>query len=223
MKTCLVSFCLLLTVQVIAQTSSFSPSPDLTTSGGAITIAVSAADENEGNAYFSEAERNERNGDLNDALRYFGKAAFEYNNSRNFTRYGTALMRMSNVHYLLANYTEAEQVVLNVALKNYARIGSKTGQMASYSQLGKVCLSANKLTESLWFYTQQGILAQQMGNNTSYLESILGIAYVKIKKGEYMMASRDLNRAEMLARSYNNSQFKVRIKDARAQIAKKKA
>jgi tetratricopeptide (TPR) repeat protein len=221
MKICLTSL-LLWGGSVLAQTSSFNGS-DFVSPNNAITIAVSSFDENDGNTYFSEAEKNERSGDLNDAVTYFGKAAFEYNNSRNFTRYGLALMRLSNVHYMLANYTEAEQVVLNVALKNYARIGSKVGQMNSYSQLGKICLSANKLTESLWFYTQQGILAQQMRNNTAYLESILGIAYVKIKKGEYVMASRDLNRAELLARSYNNSEFKGRIKDARAQIAKKKA
>lgn len=222
MRICLIPFCLFCCTQMMAQTGSFN-GPGIATSNSAITIAVSNFDENEGNTYFSEAERNERSGDLNDALIYFAKAAFEYNNSRNFSRYGLALMRLSNVHYMLANYTEAEQVVLNVALKNYARIGSKVGQMNSYSQLGKICLSANKLTESLWFYTQQGILAQQMKNNTSYLESVLGIAHVKIKKGEYVMALRDLNRVEMMARSYNNAQFSQRIKEARAQIAKKKA
>lgn len=221
MKICLVSFWLLWAGSALAQTSSFTSS-DLAAYKTAITIAVSNFDESQGNAYFSEAERNERRGDLNDAVTYFGKAAFEYNSTRNFTRYGQALMRLSNVHFMLANYLEAEQVVLNVALKNYARIGSRVGQMNSYSQLGKICLSANKLTESLWFYTQQGILAQQMGNNTAYLESILGVAYVKIKKGEYVMASRDLNRVEMLARSYNNTEFKGRIQEARAQIARKK-
>lgn len=220
-KTCLVSFCLFLCSQVWAQSSSFSV-PDLTSAGGAITISVSGLDENDGNTYFSEAERNERSGDFNDAVMFFGKAAFEYNSSGNLVRYGTALLRLSNVHYLLANYAEAEQVVLNVALKNYSRIGSKSGQLASYNQLGKICLSANKLTESLWFYTQQGILAQQLKNNNAYLESIIGIAQVKIKKKEFTMASKDLNRAEMLAKSYNNTQFKNKIREARALIAQKK-
>lgn len=220
-KKCLVPICLLLLNQALAQTTYFS-AQEPTPTGGAITIAVSSAEENEGNNYFYEAERNERSGDFNDAIIYFSKAAFEYNISKNFTRYGTALLRLSNVHYLLSNYSEAEQVVLNVALKNYSRIGSKSGQMASYSQLGKICLSANKLTESLWFYTQQGILAQQTRNNNAYLESIMGIAQVKIKKKEFAMAAKDLNRLETLARSYNNKQFTGKIREARALMVEKK-
>jgi tetratricopeptide (TPR) repeat protein len=185
---------------------------------GAINIAVSNLDENEGNIYFAEAEKNERNGEYDEAVTLFGKAAFEYNSSRQFARYGAALMRLSNVHYLLSHFTEAEQVVLNVALKNYSKIGSRTGQMESYSQLGRIYLASNKYTQSLWFYTQQGILARQMGDNGAYISSVLGIANVKIKKKEYMMAAKDLSRAEALAKSSGGNSFKSQIREARALI-----
>ena len=211
--------CILFAPSAYAQMTALAQEPDHT--GAAITIAVSGADEEEGNNFFLEAEKNERKGDLNDALTFFGKAAFEYNTSGKFNRYGAALLRLSNVHLQMEHYLEAEQVVLNVALKNYVRIKSRMGQMESYGQLGRICLAANKLTESLWFYTQQGILAQQLKNNNSYIASVLGIAKVKIKKKEYKMAIKDINRAELLVRNNRVSQFNDQIKEAKGIIKEK--
>lgn len=191
--------------------------------GTAINIAVSMADESSGDEFFADAERNEKRGELHEALTLFGKAAFEYNIDKKFSRYGAALLRMSNVHLLLSHYTEAEQVVLNAVLKTYSRIGSRSGQMAAYNQLGKIYLAANKLTQSLWFYTQQGILAQQLKNSTSYIDSVLGIAQVKIKKREYNLATRDVNRAESLAKNAGITQFAQQIKANRQTIADKQA
>jgi len=213
--------CLAFSSSVMAQTNN-PGQPEQLPGNGAITIAVSGMDEADGDIYFEEAEREEKNGDLNDALTLFGKAAFEYNNSRKFSRYGASLLRLSNVHFLMEHYTEAEQVILNVALKTYSRIGNRPGQMASYNQLGKIYLAANKLTQSLWFYTQQGILAKQTSNNTSYIDSILGIAQVKIKKKEYSLAIKDLNRAESYAKLAKINQFKGQIKSARNTIADRK-
>ena len=226
-KSWLAIFLLFISNYLAAQTSQMPmlQEPPL---GGAITIASSSLEGNEGNTYFAEAEKNEKKGDYDEAITLFGKAAFEYNSAKQFSRYGSALMRLSHVHYLQSHYTEAEQVVLNVALKTYSKIGSKTGQMESYSQLGKIYLAANKLTQSMWFYTQQGILAKQIGNNNAFIESVLGLASVKIKKKEYVMASRDINRAELLAKANNTHQFSAKIKEVRSLIpvktmAKKKA
>ncbi|WP_199136328.1 hypothetical protein [Pedobacter sp. ASV12] len=204
-----------------AQNVNSGPQETQNAVGNAINIAVSLKDETNGDEFFADAERNERQGDLNEALTLFGKAAFEYNNDRKFSRYGAALLRMSNIHLLLSHYTEAEQVVLNAALKTYAKIGSKAGQMAAYNQLGKIYYAANKLTQSLWFYTQQGILAQQLRNNTSYIDSVLGIAQVKIKKKEYGLATKDVNRAELLAKNAKITQFSQQIKNSRLLITEK--
>jgi len=220
-KSLLAVILMLVSVRSMSQTSHGVADPEVSGSG-AINIVVSSLDENEGSTYFSEAEKNERNGEYDEALTMFGKAAFEFNSNKQFARYGSALMRLSNVHYMLNHYTEAEQVVLNVALKNYAKIGSRAGQMDSYGQLGKIYLASNKLTQSLWFYTQQGIMARQIGSSAANIESVLGIANVKIKKKEYVMASKDLNKAELMAKSANTSQFKNQIREARAMIPVKK-
>lgn len=221
-KICLTFSFLLVIIQAGAQHINSGPqdSPQV---GSAINIAVAQNDENLADEFFEDAERNEKRGDLNEALTLFGKAAFEYNNDRKFSRYGATLLRMSNIHLLLTRYTEAEQVVLNAALKTYSKIGSRAGQMASYNQLGKIYLAANKFTQSMWFYTQQGILARQLGNNTSYIDSVIGLALVKIKKREYTLASRDLNRAELLAKTSKITQFSQQIKANRSIIAEKQA
>lgn len=219
-KICLVIICLLVFSQARAQNSPFlSQQPPAYS--GAVNIVTSNINENDGDVYFADAEKNERRGDLNDAITLFGKAAFEYNSSKKFTQYGSALLRLANVHYLLSHYSEAEQVTLNVALKTYSKIGSKTGQMDSYGQLGKIYFASEKLTQSLWFYTQQGIVAKQIGNNNAYIDSILGMAQVKTKKKEYSLAIKDLNKAELLAKSSNLSRFKTQIREARAQIPTK--
>lgn len=189
-------------------------------SSGAINIAVSRDD---GDLYFEEGEKNEKSGDLNDAITFFGKAAFEYNNVRNFSRYGASLLRLSHVHYLMQHYTEAEQVILNVALKTYSKSGNRSGQMASYNQLGRIYLASNKLTQSMWFYTQQGILARQTNSNLNYIDSMLGIIRVKIKKREYAMALKDIQRVELLTKNTNTPQYQVQLRQVRAVIAEKKA
>lgn len=219
-KICLILIGLFFSSKAMTQTGTFL-SQDSQPGNGAVNIVVSNLDENDGDDYFAEAEKNERRGDLNDAITLFGKAAFEYNSAKKFSQYGSALLRLANVHYLLAHYSEAEQVTLNVALKNYAKIGSRAGQMESYGQLGKIYLASNKLTQSLWFYTQQGILAQQIGNNNAHIDSILGLAQVKVRKKEYTLAARDLNRAELLAKSSSVARFKAQIKEVRAQIPAK--
>ena len=218
-------FCLALigfwiTSNVLAQSSNSSPQ-DVNEYGSAINVAVYSTDETEADVFFADAERNERRGDLNEALTLFGKAAFEYNSNKKLTKYAASLLRMSNVHLLLLHYTEAEQVVLNVALKTYSRIGNKSGQMASYNQLGKIYFGANKLTQSMWFFTQQGILAQQLKNNLAYIESILGIATVKIKKGEYNLALKDIDKAETLAKYFKLYQFNSQIRSNKATIVEK--
>lgn len=187
----------------------------------AINVAVSLNEETLADDYFVDADRSEKRGELNDALALFGKAAFEYNIEKKYNRYASSLLRMSNVHLLLTHYVEAEQVILNSALKIYSKIGNKAGQMLSYNQLGKIYLVSNRLTQSLWFYTQQGILAQQLKDNSSYIESILGIVAVKIKKKEYAMAMKDIDRAELLAKNANTTQFVNQIRSSRAIIAER--
>ncbi|PWS27763.1 hypothetical protein DHW03_09300 [Pedobacter yonginense] len=187
--------------------------------GNAINIAVSKFNEADGNSFFDEAENLERKGDFNEALTLFGKAAFEYSAVKNFNRYGQAIIKMSNMHYQLGRFTDAEQILLNVALKNYSKMGSKNGLMNTYNLLGKVYLASSKYTQSMWFYTQQGILAKQLKSNNSYIESILGIAQVKIRKKDFTLALRDLKSAEWLANSIKTTQYKTQIKDARELIA----
>jgi tetratricopeptide (TPR) repeat protein len=184
----------------------------------AINIAVSKFESESGDIIFDQAESQEKKGDFNEALTLYGKAAFEYNVLKNYNKYGQSIMKMGLMHYQLGRYIDAEQILINVALKNYSKMGSKSGMMTTYYQLGKVYYAANKYTQSLWFYTQQGILAQQLKNNFSYIESILGIAQVKIKKGDLTLAGRDVNRAEFLASSIKTPQYKDYIKDLRAQI-----
>ncbi|TCD29465.1 hypothetical protein EZ456_00160 [Pedobacter psychrodurus] len=189
--------------------------------GSAINIAVSKFDLEDGNSFFEEAEDSERKGDYNEALTLFGKAAFEYNAVKNFNRYGQAVIKMSSMHYQLGRFTDAEQILLNVALKNYSKTGNRAGVMNTYNLLGKVYLANTKYTQSMWFYTQQGILAKQLKSNNSYIESILGIAQVKIKKKDFTLALRDLKSAEWLANSIKSTQYKTQIKDAREMIASK--
>lgn len=191
--------------------------------GNAINIAVSKFELEDGNSFFEEAEDLERKGDYNEALTLFGKAAFEYNAVKNFNRYGQAVIKMSTMHYQLGRFSDAEQILLNVALKNYSKTGNRVGVMNTYSLLGKVYLANTKYTQSMWFYTQQGILAKQLKSNNSYIESMLGIVQVKIKKKDFTLALRDLKSAEWFANSVKTTQYKSQIKDARDVIASKTA
>lgn len=176
---------------------------------------------NSADCYFDEAERYERVGDYETAVFMFKRAALGYQQYKKFIRYGATLLRLSNAYTSLGNYNEAEQVILKKALRHYTKMGSRTGEMASYQQLGKVYMAANKLPQSLWFYTQQGMLAQRLQNKSAYIESVLSIVAIKIKKREYLLASNDLNTAELLAKTANIIQYNQRIKMSRALIAER--
>jgi tetratricopeptide (TPR) repeat protein len=213
---------LLASLQVYAQ-NIYKSDQEPGYGGSSINIAVSKFDLTEGNNYYEDAEDLEHKGDFNEALALFGKAAFEYNAIKNFNLYGQALIKMSNMHYQLGRFTDAEQILLNVALKNYSKIGSKSGLMNTYNLLGKVYLAGNKYTQSMWFYTQQGILAKQLKSNNSYIESMLGIVHVKIRKKDFSLASKDLKQVELLSNSIKSTQYRSQIKDAREMIAGKSA
>lgn len=189
--------------------------------GNAITISVSKYELVDGDSFYEEAENLEKKGDFNEALTLFGKAAFEYNAVKNFNRYGQAIIKMSSMHYMLGRFGDAEQILLNVALKNYSKMGSRNGLMNTYGLLGKVYLANNKSTQSMWFYTQQGMLAKQLKSNNAYLESVLGIVQVKIKKRDFTLALRDLKAAEWFANSVKITQYKNQIRDAREVISSK--
>ncbi|MFC4212008.1 hypothetical protein ACFOWA_12485 [Pedobacter lithocola] len=219
-KMVLAFICLFTSLQLCAQNiDKADQEPGF--GGSAINIAVSKYDLAEGTNYFEDAQSLEKKGDFNEALTLFGKAAFEFNAVKNFNLYCQALIKMSNMHYQLGRFTDAEQILINVVLKNYSKMGSRVGQMNTYNILGKVYLADSKYTQSMWFYTQQGILAKQLRSNTSFIESVLGLAQVKIRKKDFTLATKDLNQAELLAKAIKNSQYKAQIKDARDIIASK--
>ncbi len=222
MKTCYL-FVSLMVISFLTQAqNTVAPGFDQTNYPQfSINLAVLVNTASNADSYFEEAERYERLGDYDSAAAMFNRAAIDYKIHKKYGHLGKALLRLSNAHLNLANYTEAEQIVLKQALRNYTKIGSKSGQMESYQQLGKVYLAANRLTESLWFYTQQGILAQQLENKSAYIESILGIAAIKIKKKEYLLASKDLNNAEVLSKTAKIVQYNQLIKFNRAVIAER--
>ncbi|MDB5021616.1 MAG: hypothetical protein JWQ28_2743, partial [Pedobacter sp.] len=101
----------------------------------------------------------------------------------------------------------------------YSRTHNVQGEMNSYRQLAKIYLASDKLTQALWFSTQQGILARQLKSDNSYMESMLGIATVKIRKKQYTLANKDLNKAELYAKTTNNTRFRSQLTYARNQIA----
>lgn len=175
----------------------------------------------EADVFLDEANKCENENEFDAAVAFYNKAATAYKSNKMLAKYGATLLRLSDLHLFLGNFAEAESYALKQALTNYARMGSTFGQMLAYQQLGEVYLASNRLTESLWFYTQQGILAQRLNNQNAYIESVLGIAAVKIKKQDYNLATNDLNRAEVLAKTANVLQYNQLIKNSRATIAGK--
>lgn len=197
--------------------------PDITVSrpvpGGPINIVYYNPATLNADDYFYEADQNERKGDLKVALALYDKAASGFNMSRRMPQYNLTLLKLSNVHMLMRNFSKAEKLVLEGALMNYSKLGSISGEMDAYQQLAKIYLAADKLTEALWFSTQQGILAQRLSNQNAYISSLLGLAQVKIKRQEFNLANYDLNRAEIIAKSNNFTDFSTQISEARKAIA----
>lgn len=179
-----------------------------------------AIEPNKGDLFFDEGIKEEKKGNLNEALTAFGKAGFEYSSTNQLGKYANSLFRMSNVHLKLGNYKEAEHVVLNAMLKTYVKMRSKSGEMASYGQLGQVYLASGKLTQSMWFYTQQGILARQLANNHAQIASMIGVANVNIKRKAYKKAALDLANVTSLAKNFNIDSFNIQIRMAKALLAK---
>lgn len=184
-------------------------------------LGIANPDEIFANNFLMEAEKSEKLGRLNDALTLYGKAAYEYSNAKLNSMYASTLIKMSIVHRALKNYKVAEDIVMNLVLKTYAKLGSKTGEMKTYQELGKIYLEEGRFTESLWFFTQQGILALETSNKIAYIESVIDIARLKIKKRDFLLANADLNRAEILAKNANTNEFHAQITTVRNDLKDK--
>ncbi|MGY3055030.1 tetratricopeptide (TPR) repeat protein [Pedobacter sp. UYEF25] len=223
MKIAAAFIAMLISFSAVAQSIEKLDSQDQNIGGTAINIAISKYDLSDGNTLYDEATGFEQKGDFNHALPLFGKAAFEYSVVKNYNKYGQAVIKMSDMHFKLGNFKEAEDILLNVAVKNYSKLHSTPGLMNTYNLLGNTLLAQNKYTQSMWFYTQQGILAKQLGNQNSFIVSLLGVVQVKIKKKDFSLALRDLKSAESLAKAKNARQFGDEISAARRTIAGKLA
>ena len=217
-------FCLLFlaafiftTVQSQSAYSFFKPAPTLNSKID--HIAIENPDLIEANNFFMDAESMERSGDLVNAVVMFSRAASSYNDAKMAFRYANTLMRVCNLHILLKNYKVAEDIVLKTTLKIYSRLGNKTGELDAYRHLGRAYFGENKLPESMWFFTQQGIIANQSYNKMAYIESVLSIAGIKIKKQEFSLATADINRAELLSKNSNITAFNNQISESRLLIA----
>lgn len=127
-----------------------------------------------------------------DALVLYGKAAAQFNQKKDYTAYGNAVLKMSDVHYFMRNYTAAEQSILNVALKAFGKASDKNGMMRCYQALGNIYIGLKKPVEALWFFAQQGNVAEQINDQISITESLLNVATVKIIRKQYALASKDL-------------------------------
>lgn len=197
--------------------SFFRPAPTLNSKISHIGIAN--PDIIEGNNYFMDAESMEKSGDLTNAIVMFSRAASAYNDAKMPMRYANSLMRVCNLHILLKNYEVAEEIVLKTTLKIYSRLGNKYGELDAYRHLGRAYFGENKFPQSMWFFTQQGIIANQSYNKVAYIESVLSIAGIKIQKHEFSLATADINRAELLARNAKIKTFSAQIAISRGLIA----
>lgn len=206
MRKLLLFFIALLATGVKAQQSNAVTPP--------LALAILAA-----NDYITQAEQHVNANQYQLATIAYNNAAklFRYNNKLN--DYSHTLLKLSDAHLKLNNLNSAEHIVLNQALKTYAKLGNKQGQINAYNQLAKIYIAADKLPQAFWFYSQQGLLATQTNNKSAYIDALIGMANVKNLKEEYDLASADLDKAEYLALQQNITSFAQQILILRNQIA----
>ncbi|QJD95841.1 hypothetical protein HH214_08125 [Mucilaginibacter robiniae] len=72
----------------------------------------------------------------------------------------------------------------------------------SFTELAKVYIKQNKMTEAKWFFLQSNNLSRQQNNDRLTIANLVDLAWVKTNIGDYALAQQDLEEARDLANAH---------------------
>lgn len=100
------------------------------------------------------------------------------------------------------NLTLNERTVMKTA-QHQMRFREYADASYSFSELAKIYVQQNKLSEAKWFFLQSNNLSRQQNNDRLTIANLMELATIKSTIGDFALAQQDLNEAQDMANSHN--------------------
>jgi len=100
----------------------------------------------------------------------------------------------SEISYQLAEATMIKTVQHNM------RYGIYNDASYNFSELARLYLQQNRLSEAKWYLLQSNSISRQQGDNKHTISNLIDLAVVKANAGDFGLALQDLEEAHSIAR-----------------------
>ncbi|WP_276360295.1 hypothetical protein [Daejeonella sp. H1SJ63] len=158
-------------------------------------------------------------GDINKALKYSNALIDAAEGMKNSASVAEGYSSLITLWATQKKYKEAEALILKRALPlNYYKLKDKTGTIRCYDQLADIYGRQKKFSEAKWFYIQSNMLARKVNYPKGIVNSLIGLAHVKLAIGDYQLAFSDLKEAEQLSLKYKYSYNLIEIKSTLSEL-----
>jgi len=152
-------------------------------------------------------------GDIGRALKYSNALVDAAEGLKNPKFVAEGYNSLISLWTIQKRFKEAETLILKKALPlNYYKLKDQTGTIGCYDQLAGIYSQQKKFSEAKWFYIQSNMLARKVNNSKGIVNSLLGLAHVKVAIGDYQLAFNDLKEAERLSLKHNFNYNLIEIK-----------
>ena len=100
------------------------------------------------------------------------------------------------------NLTLNEHTVMKTA-QHQMRFREYADASYSFSELAKIYVQQNKLSEAKWFFLQSNNLSRQQNNDRLTIANLIELATIKSTIGDFALAQQDLDEAQDMAKLHN--------------------
>jgi len=97
------------------------------------------------------------------------------------------------------SYQLAEASMIKTVQRNM-RYGIYSDASYNFSELARLYLQQNRLSEAKWYLLQSNSISRQQGDNKHTISNLIDLAVVKANAGDYKLALQDLEEAHSIAR-----------------------
>jgi hypothetical protein len=96
------------------------------------------------------------------------------------------------------SFEAAEDIIMKEAQHNM-RFRIYADASYNFSELARLYVQQNRLSEAKWYFLQSNIIARQQNDDTHTITNLIELAMIKASIGDYLLALDDLTEAHDLA------------------------
>lgn len=148
-----------------------------------------------------------------EADKYNDFALLEYIQSGNLEGVARCNFIKAERNFNTGDFLAAENLLLTKTLPLYSYVNNQAGRLACFEKLGRIYAALNRNSEAKWFFIQQNILSENIGDKISNFTSLVELGKVKASIADYELALKDFKRANDFLKSYSSTKLSLQLEE----------